>query len=163
MTARCLLERQCWEAQACSHFKVTDVFSHILLGISACLRQKSVPGQAWQPLQPSSCTWSWTRVTMCSFTRVQMIFVKTLSSTPFPTQLRNLLTPHVTVLHFHSDANSVILGPSLSQRLLQSVCVEHKTIVEAASNIVHLQERTTTKICINWKITRVSRKTLNSC
>lgn len=52
----------------------------------------------------------------------------------------------MTILHFCGDAYSIILGPSLSQRLLQSHCVQHKTIVEAASDIVHLQERIKTKM-----------------
>lgn len=50
------------------------------------------------------------------------------------------LTPEAAVLRPHRDVNAVVLGSTLCQRLLQGLCVQHETIVEAAGDVVHLQE-----------------------
>lgn len=53
---------------------------------------------------------------------------------------RRLLTPKSTVLHPHCDVDAVVLSSAVCQRLVQGHGVQHKPIIEAASDVVHLQE-----------------------
>lgn len=53
-----------------------------------------------------------------------------------------LLTPESTVLRPHRDVNAVVLGSTFCQCLLQGPCVQHETVIEAAGDVVHLQEET---------------------
>lgn len=50
----------------------------------------------------------------------------------------HLLTPEAAVLRPHRDVNAVVLGSTVCQRLIQSHCVQHKTVIEAAGDEVHL-------------------------
>lgn len=52
----------------------------------------------------------------------------------------HLLTPDLAVLCSHCDVDAVVLSSAFSQRFLQGLCVQHKAIIEAAGDVVHLQD-----------------------
>lgn len=57
-------------------------------------------------------------------------------------KLNLLLTPESAVLRPHRDVDAIVLSSALCQRLLQGPCVQHETIIEAASDVIHLSRET---------------------
>lgn len=53
---------------------------------------------------------------------------------------RHSLTPDSAVLRPHRDVYAVVLCSAVCQRLLQGLRIQHKAIIEAAGDVVHLQQ-----------------------
>lgn len=51
-----------------------------------------------------------------------------------------LLTPEAAVLCPPCYVDAVVLGSAFCKSLIQSHCIQHKAIIKAASDVVHLQE-----------------------
>lgn len=53
---------------------------------------------------------------------------------------QHLLTPEFAVLRPHGNVDTIVLGSTLRKRLLQGLRIQHETVIEAAGDVVHLQE-----------------------